>query len=88
MTPWIVLRRYLVFQGMTFVFGIVGPIFLVIFFTAPRDPGMKWMYFIGLFITAADILIALGLTQNWVRAERTVADGRHNRPDPSHIITP
>ncbi|MDX1871696.1 hypothetical protein SBI67_06175 [Mycolicibacterium sp. 120266] len=86
MTPWTVFCRYLVFQGMTFVFGIVGPIFLVIFFTVPRDPGMKWMYFIGLLITAADILIALGLTQNWVRAERAAVDKR--RPDPSHVIAP
>jgi hypothetical protein len=62
------------------VFGIVGPIFLVIFFTVPRDPGMKWMYYFGLLITTADILIALGLTQNWVRAERAVLDGRrHDR---------
>lgn len=84
MTPWTVFCRYLVFQGMTFVFGIVGPIFLVIFFTVPRDPGMKWMYFIGLLITTADILIALGLTQSWVRAERAAQDGKR----PSHIITP
>lgn len=85
MTPLTVLRRYLVFQGMTFVFGIVGPIFLVIFFTVPRDPGMKWMYFIGLFITAADVLIALGLTQNWVNQERLA---QKRRSDRSHLITP
>ncbi|MCV7356713.1 hypothetical protein [Mycolicibacterium fluoranthenivorans] len=85
MTPLTVLRRYLVFQGMTFVFGIVGPIFLVIFFTVPRDPGMKWMYFIGLFITAADVLIALGLTQNWVNQERLAQERRSDR---SHLITP
>lgn len=84
MTPWAVFRRYLVFQGMTFVFGIVGPIFLVIFFTVPRDPGMKWMYYIGLLITTADILIALALTQGWVRAERAAQDGKR----PSHVITP
>jgi hypothetical protein len=47
---------------------------------------MKWMYFIGLLITAADILIALGLTQSWVRAERAAVDKR--RPDPSHVIAP
>jgi hypothetical protein len=84
MRPWTVFRRYLVFQGMTFVFGIVGPIFLVIFFTVPRDPGMKWMYYIGLLITTADILIALGLTQGWVRAERAAQNGKR----PSHVITP
>jgi hypothetical protein len=56
------LRRYLVFQGMTFVFGIVGPIFLIVYFAAQPDPTLKWMYWWGLLITFADILIALGLT--------------------------
>lgn len=79
MTPWTVLRRYLVFQGMMFVFGIVGPIFLAVFFAVPRDPDMKWMYYAGLLITTADILIALGLTQNWVNQERLAQDRRHDR---------
>jgi hypothetical protein len=57
-------RRYLAIQGMTFVFGIVGPIFLVIFFAAQPDPTLKWMYWAGLFITAADVLIALALTES------------------------
>jgi hypothetical protein len=55
-------KRYLFFQGMMFVFGIVGPIFLILFFTTQPDPSMKWAYWAGLFITAADVLIALALT--------------------------
>jgi hypothetical protein len=55
-------KRYLVFQGMTLVFGIVGPIFLVLFFASQPDPTLKWAYWWGLFITAADVLVALGLT--------------------------
>jgi hypothetical protein len=55
-------KRYLVFQGMMFVFGIVGPIFLFGYFVSQPDPTMKWMYWWGLFITFADVLIALGLT--------------------------
>jgi hypothetical protein len=55
-------KRYLFFQAMMFVFGIVGPIFLILFFAAPRDPELRWAYWAGLFITAADILIALALT--------------------------
>jgi hypothetical protein len=27
-------KRYLVIQGMMFVFGIVGPIFLIVYFAA------------------------------------------------------
>jgi hypothetical protein len=55
-------KRYLVFQGMTFVFGIVGPIFLIAYFAIQPDPTVRWMYWWGLFITVADILIALSLT--------------------------
>jgi lipid-A-disaccharide synthase-like uncharacterized protein len=57
------LRRYLVFQGMMFVFGIVGPIFLIGYFMSQPDPTMKWMYCWGLFITFADVFIALRLAK-------------------------
>jgi hypothetical protein len=46
---------------MTFVFGIVGPIFLIAYFAIQPDPTVRWMYWWGLFITVADILIALSL---------------------------
>ena len=55
-------KRYLMFQAMMFVFGIVGPIFLIMYFASQPDPTVKWAYWWGLFITAADILIALALT--------------------------
>jgi hypothetical protein len=55
-------KRYLKIQAMMFVFGIVGPIFLVLYFAAQPDPTLKWAYWWGLFITAADVLIALWLT--------------------------
>jgi hypothetical protein len=54
--------RYVKIQLMIFVFGCVGPIFLIIFFTTQPDPSTKFFYWAGLFITAADVLIALGLT--------------------------
>lgn len=54
--------RYVRIQLMMFVFGIVGPIFLVLYFATQPDPSMKWAYWAGLFITAADVLIALALT--------------------------
>ncbi|WP_193044384.1 hypothetical protein [Mycolicibacterium baixiangningiae] len=63
--------RYVRIQLMMFVFGCVGPIFLVLFFTTRPDPSMKWAYWIGLFITTADILIALALTE---------ASGKDARP--------
>lgn len=67
-------KRYLVFQGMMFVFGIVGPIFLIAYFASQPDPTLKWMYWWGLFITAADVLIALGLTGS--RDTKSVANKR------------
>jgi hypothetical protein len=57
-------KRYLVFQGMMFVFGIVGPIFLIGYFASQPDPTLKWMYWWGLFITFFDILLALRLTKS------------------------
>jgi hypothetical protein len=54
--------RYVRIQAMMFVFGIVGPIFLIMYFTSQPNPDVKWAYWAGLFITAADVLIALALT--------------------------
>jgi hypothetical protein len=56
--------RYIKIQLTVFVFGCVGPIFLGIYFATQPDPAMKWAYWAGLFITAADVLIALGLTKS------------------------
>ena len=62
-------KRYVVIQAMTLVFGIVGPIFLVGYFAAQPDPTLKWVYWWGLLITAADVLIALGLTNSLTKSE-------------------
>lgn len=56
------LRRYLKIQLQIFMCGVVGPLFLVIFFLAEPDPP-KWLYWWGLAITAFDVLIALGITR-------------------------
>jgi hypothetical protein len=54
--------RYVRIQLIVFAFGIVGPIFLILFFATQPDPSMKWAYWAGLFITAVDVLIALAVT--------------------------
>jgi hypothetical protein len=54
---------YLRIQVMIFVFGIVGPIFLAVYFAVQPDPTVKWMYWWGLIITFIDVLIALILTE-------------------------
>lgn len=48
---------------MVFVVGIVGPIFLIVYFAAQPDPAIKWMYYTGLLLTAGEILIALNVTE-------------------------
>jgi hypothetical protein len=70
MSALAVLRRYLVIQSMTLVCGIVGPIFLFTYFASQPDLTIKWMYWAGLLITAADVLIALAITQATVESER------------------
>ena len=75
-------KRYLMFQAMMFVFGIVGPIFLIMFFATQPDPTVKWAYWWGLFITAGDVLIALWLTDAsgaTTRRRRTRASGWRSR---------
>jgi hypothetical protein len=81
--------RYVRIQLIVFVFGIVGPIFLILFFATQPEPSMKWAYWAGLFITAADVLIALALTDA-SGPEKAPADGRvalalakHKRPSRS-----
>jgi hypothetical protein len=56
------LGRYLKSQIMVLVCGgLVGPIFLVVYFALGQLTILKWMFWVGLLITAADVLIALAL---------------------------
>ncbi|KAA0102821.1 hypothetical protein [Mycolicibacterium sp. P1-5] len=65
---------YLKVQAMCLVFGIVGPIFLAVYFAVQPDPTLKWMYYWGLVITAIDVLIALGLTDQTMRARQVTRE--------------
>ncbi|MHC9296764.1 SHOCT domain-containing protein [Mycobacterium sp. LTG2003] len=56
------LWRYVRIQAFVLLCGIVGPIFLTIYFVSGAQPMMKWMFWAGLLITAVDVLIALGIT--------------------------
>lgn len=42
--------------------GLVGPIFLVVYFAIGEASLLRWMFWTGLLITAADVLIALAIT--------------------------
>ncbi|MBI5735191.1 MAG: hypothetical protein HY997_04965 [Mycolicibacterium neoaurum] len=69
-------KRYLVIQAMTLVCGIVGPIFLFVYFAAQPDATIKWMYWAGLFVTTADVLIALAITSASANAERAALEAK------------
>lgn len=65
------LMRYLKAQVMVLLCGgLVGPIFLAVFFATGQEDLMKWMFWVGLLVTAADVLVALTLA---VFAARTQA---------------
>lgn len=52
--------------------GFVGPIFLAVYFATGQNSLLKWMFYVGLLITAADVLIALALTNFGAKsAEKT-----------------
>ncbi|WP_137148915.1 SHOCT domain-containing protein [Mycolicibacterium sp. CR10] len=54
--------RYVRIQLFTLLCGIVGPIFLIVYFATGAQPMMKWLFWAGLLITASDVLIALLIT--------------------------
>jgi len=56
------LARYIKSQIMVLICGgLVGPIFLAVYFALGQMSIMGWMLWVGLLITAADVLIALAL---------------------------
>jgi hypothetical protein len=58
-----VLARYVKAQLMVLLCGgLVGPIFLVVYFALGLGSLLSWMFYVGLLITVADVLIALWLT--------------------------
>ena len=57
------LARYLKTQLLVLLCGgLVGPIFLVVYFALGLGSLVSWMFYVGLLITVADVLIALALT--------------------------
>ncbi|BBX65276.1 membrane protein [Mycobacterium saskatchewanense] len=56
------LARYLKAQLIVLLCGgLVGPIFLIVYFTLGFGDLLQWMFYVGLLITVADVLIALAL---------------------------
>ncbi|AFC56002.1 short C-terminal domain protein [Mycobacterium intracellulare] len=51
----------------------MGPIFLVVYFVMGLDSLLQWMFYVGLLITAADVLIALALANYGAKTSAKVA---------------
>jgi hypothetical protein len=57
-----VVARYVKAQLLVLLCGgLVGPIFLVVYFALGQESLLQWMFYVGLLITVADVLIALWL---------------------------
>ncbi len=54
--------RFFKAQLLVLLFGgIVGPIFLAVYFATGQDHLLKWMFYVGLLITVVDILLAMAI---------------------------
>ena len=63
------LWRYVKSQAWVLLCGLVGPIFLAVYFATGQSGLLKWMFWVGLLITAADILIALALANHGAKSD-------------------
>lgn len=62
--------RYVKVQLMVLLCGgLVGPIFLAVFFALGSPDLLKWMFWVGLLVTALDVLVAIALASHGARAE-------------------
>lgn len=79
------LARYLKAQFMVLLCGgLVGPIFLIVYFALGpmAQPYLNWMFWVGLIITAADVLVAL-----WLTSAGTKSAARHAQLTQSGVLT-
>ncbi len=73
------LARYLKAQLIVLLCGgLVGPIFLVVYFTLGFDNLLQWMLYVGLLITVADVVIALALANYGAKSSAKNAELEQN----------
>ncbi|BDB40559.1 MULTISPECIES: SHOCT domain-containing protein [Mycobacterium] len=64
------LARYIKMQLLVLLCGgLVGPIFLVVYFATGFGQVLSWMFYAGLLITVADVLIAIAMTYYGANAQ-------------------
>ncbi|UXA07959.1 SHOCT domain-containing protein [Mycobacterium sp. SMC-2] len=68
------LARYLKAQLVVLLCGgLVGPIFLVVYFALGLGSLLQWMFYVGLLVTVADVLIALALANYGAKSSAKTA---------------
>ncbi|OBI34689.1 SHOCT domain-containing protein [Mycobacterium sp. E2238] len=73
------LARYLKAQLVVLLCGgLVGPIFLIVYFTLGLGSLLQWMFYVGLLITVADVLIALALANYGAKSSAKNAELEQN----------
>ena len=73
------LARYLKAQLIVLLCGgLVGPIFLVVYFTLGLGDLLQWMLYVGLLITVADVVIALVLANFGAKSSAKNAELEQN----------
>lgn len=68
------LARYLKAQLIVLLCGgLVGPIFLIVYFVLGLDL-LQWMFYVGLLVTVLDVLIALALANFGAKSDAKTAE--------------
>jgi hypothetical protein len=74
-----VLARYLKAQLIVLLCGgLVGPIFLIVYFTLGFQDLLQWMLYVGLLITVADVVIAIALANFGAKSSAKNAELEQN----------
>jgi Short C-terminal domain len=74
-----VLARYLKAQLIVLLCGgLVGPIFLIIYYTSGFSDLLQWMLYVGLLITVADVVVAIGLAAYGAQSSAKTAELERN----------
>jgi hypothetical protein len=63
------LWRYLKVQARMLFYGMIGPVFVVMYFFSDRDPFMNWFLWSGLLVIAVTVLLAVAFTAAGVKSD-------------------
>lgn len=65
--------RYLKIQARMLFYGMIGPVFVVMYLLSDRDPFMNWFLWSGLLVTAVTVVVAVAFTAAGEKSDATRA---------------